>query len=500
VLNEWRRLCANPRQSKALIFCVSVAHAEFMSDWLCRAGLPAACVVGTTPVEERRRAPSELATGKLCALVTVDLYNEGVDLPYVDTLLLLRPTQSAVLFQQQIGRGLRLAKGKESCLVLDFVGTHRKDFRFDRLFAGLTGRTRRELTDAIANGFGDLPPGCHFSLQRQTQTQVLASLKILARQRWSRLKSELQAYSALRGRITVRLADFLNDQGLNADDVYRATSASTPSGWTTLKRDSGLLVSDKGPEEEYFSQKFADLLHTNDSQRLDIYKALGRSNGEINTINPQIASTLQMLTYQVDGKHGSPISYKAFLKRLAANVDICQELTELSDYLQSKPQLASQPIPGLDRTPLRIHASYGIREILTAVGYMSETKRSPFRAGVLPLQGQKIELLFVTLDKSDAYHDRVAYKDYAVSVDRFHWQTQNSAAPETTAGRRYLDSPSNGWTFQLFVRPHQGDPYTACGPTVIDTAEGSRPMSIIWRLSVPLPIRLFREFSVLRAP
>jgi superfamily II DNA or RNA helicase len=133
-----------------MVFCVSVAHAQFMTDWLNRAGLPAACVVGTRP-EERRRAPQRLLSGELCALVTVDLYNEGIDLPMVDTLLLLRPTQSPVLFQQQIGRGLRLAPGKESCLVLDFVGQHRADFPLrppavqpDRPVAPRTGGRRGE--------------------------------------------------------------------------------------------------------------------------------------------------------------------------------------------------------------------------------------------------------------------------------------------------------------------------------------------------------------------
>jgi hypothetical protein len=120
---------------------------------------------------------SALLSGELCALVTVDLYNEGIDLPMVDTLLLLRPTQSPVLFQQQIGRGLRLAPGKESCLVLDFVGQHRAEFRFDRLLSSLTGLSRRELVDGVENGFGSLPPGCHIHLQRQTREQVLQGLR-----------------------------------------------------------------------------------------------------------------------------------------------------------------------------------------------------------------------------------------------------------------------------------------------------------------------------------
>ena len=96
VVNEGRRLASDASRSRAIVFCVSVAHAEFMTDWLNRAGLPAACVVGATASEERSRAPQRLLNGELCAMVTVDLYNEGIDLPMVDTLLLLRPTQSRV--------------------------------------------------------------------------------------------------------------------------------------------------------------------------------------------------------------------------------------------------------------------------------------------------------------------------------------------------------------------------------------------------------------------
>ena len=179
VVNEWHRPASDASRSRAIVFCVSVAHAEFMTDWLNQAGLPAACVVGTTASNDRRRAPQRLLSGEVCALVTVDLYNEGIDLPMVDTLLLLRPTQSPVLFQQQIGRGLRLAPGKDSCLVLDFFGQHRADFRFDRLLSSLTGLSRRELVDSVENGFGSLPPGCHIHLQRQTREQVLQGLRAL---------------------------------------------------------------------------------------------------------------------------------------------------------------------------------------------------------------------------------------------------------------------------------------------------------------------------------
>ena len=498
VINEWRRLASDARQSRAIVFCVSVAHAEFMTDWLNRAGLPAACVVGATASEERRRAPQRLLNGELCALVTVDLYNEGIDLPMVDTLLLLRPTQSPVLFQQQIGRGLRLAPGKESCLVLDFVGQHRTEFRFDRLLSSLTGLSRRELTDGVENGFGSLPPGCHIHLQRQTREQVLQGLRALISQNWRRLKTELQAYAALRGQSTVQLADFLHDQALELEDVYRAGTGQGRSGWTALKRDAGLMVAEPGPEEDYFSRRFGDLLHVDDPRRLDVMTAVGVPQEDAPALQAEEALAVQMLAYQIDGRHDQAAGHEAFMERMVQHPAIAAELVELSALLQARSTLGAHPVPGLEDTPLCLHAAYGVREILTAVGWLTASRRVPFQAGTLSLLSRKTELLFVTLDKSEGYHDRIAYRDYAISAERFHWQSQNSAGPDTPGGRRYLESATNGWQFQLFVRPRKGEAYRACGPVTLESAEGDRPMSIVWRLDTPLPARLFREFSVLR--
>ncbi|MCC6506743.1 MAG: DUF3427 domain-containing protein [Aquimonas sp.] len=498
VINEWRRLASDARKSRAIVFCVTVAHAEFMTDWLNRAGLPAACVVGTTASEERRRAPQRLLSGELCALVTVDLFNEGIDLPMVDTLLLLRPTQSPVLFQQQIGRGLRLAPGKESCLVLDFVGQHRAEFRFDRLLSSLTGLSRRELVDGVENGFGSLPPGCHIHLQRQTREQVLQGLRSLTSQNWRRLKTELQTYAALRGRSSIQLADFLHDQALELEDIYRTGTGQGRSGWTALKRDAGLIVSEPVPEEDYFSRRFGDLLHVDDPRRLDVMTAVGSRQGSSPALNAEDALGVQMLAYQIDGRHEQAAGHEAFLERMEAHPAIAAELVELSALLQARSTLGAHPVPGLDDTPLCLHAGYGAREILTAVGWLTASRRVPFQAGTLSLLSRQTELLFVTLDKSEGYHDRIAYHDYAISAERFHWQSQNSAGPDTPGGRRYLESATNGWQFQLFVRPRKGEAYRACGPVTLELAEGNRPMSIVWRLQTPLPARLFREFSVLR--
>ncbi len=497
-IDEWTRLSGDPRRGRAVAFCVSVAHAEFMATCFNSAGITAMCVVGDTDETKRREAPGRLARGEISVITTCDLYNEGIDIPAVDTLLLLRPTQSPVLFQQQIGRGLRLCRetGKMSCLVMDFVGRHNAEFRFDRLFARLTGLTRAELLDAVENGFGRLPAGCHVHLARQAREQVLRNLRAATQQTWRRLTAELRGYVAVRGRANVRLADFLRDQALSVDDLYRAQGRS---GWTTLRRDAGLLQGDTGPEEEYFGRRFGDLLHLDDTDHLGLIQRVAEPTADYGALIPLDQKRVQMLAYQVDGQSSQVGEGRAFIDRLATNAESRAELGELADLLSARTDVMPTPLPGLENTPLRLHSHYGVREILTAVGWLTPTRRTPFQAGVLALEDRATELLFVTLDKSEALHAAVAYHDYAISPDRFHWQTQNSAGPATKSGMRYLGSPANGWRFQLFVRPKKGEAYCALGPVELVEATGAKPMSITWRLVVPMPARMFARFSVLRA-
>lgn len=305
----------------------------------------------------------------------------------------------------------------------------------------------------------------------------------------------MQSYAVLCGRESVRLLDFLREQAIELHEIYRK---SGHSGWTRLKRDAGLLTTEVGGEEDYFGRRFSDLLHIDDPLRIDMLLRVGEQPAAYRAESEGERRLLQMLAYQIDAQHHQSGSGEAFLERLRASPLLCSELAELGEVLQARCRLSHNPIPGLEDTPLALHGSYGIREILTAVGWLSAERRTPFRSGVLALHERKTELLFVTLDKREGYHERIAYHDYAISAERFHWQSQNSASPETKAGRRYLESPANGWSFQLFVRKCKGAPYRACGPVTLERAEGAKPMTIYWKLDVPLPLGLFQEFSVLR--
>jgi hypothetical protein len=490
-----QRYVADINTMRALAFCVDSAHAEFMATFFNAMGLPALAVTSKTSRAERERAPARLAGRELKVICTCDLYNEGVDIPEANTLLFLRPTQSPVIFQQQLGRGLRLAQGKDTCLVLDFVGRLRGGFRFDRLYHAITGLTRRQLTQELQDGFTSLPPGCHIQFDKVARQRVLEALREIANQTWPRLTAELRAFAAGRARHEITLANFLHEQCVDLEDIYRSR------GWTALRRAAGVEQGEVGPDEQYLGEHFGSLLHVNDPERLAVMMAVAREGaGGWAQRDERQRRLIQMLAYQVFANRNDLMDGFSFLQRLDCSPRMRVELGDLATCLDERTDLVPTPCPGIpDLWPLTLHAAYSRREILTAVGSMDATRRPLARAGLVTLHDEQIELLLVTLDKREGFHERVAYHDYAISPELFHWQTQNSAGRNTAAGRRYGESPSNGWQFQLFVRESRDDPYLALGPVQIDgEPSGDRPMSIVWRLQVPIPLPMFRRFSVLR--
>ncbi|MGH8686155.1 MAG: DUF3427 domain-containing protein, partial [Burkholderiales bacterium] len=351
---------------------------------------------------------------------------------------------------------------------------------------------KRRLIEDLEHGFPALPPACHIAFDRVAGERVLASLKTIARQTWPRLARELQGYAAMKGPGNVSLASFVNDQALELPDIYRA---NRDGGWTALRRSAGLLPGEASDEEAYLGRRFADLLHSNDPLALKLWRG-PMTWDELDAIERR---RIQMLAYQLFPRITDRMTGKEFLERLEAQRPLREELGELSELLAARTELPVQRIPGLPQEwPLLLYGRYEIREILTAVGWLTESRRTPHQSGKISIEDAKIECLFVTLDKAEGYHDRISYHDYAISPEIFHWQTQNNAGPDTPAGRRYIESPENGWRFFLFVRENKETAYCALGPATKTHLEGDRPMSLHWRLEVALPMELYRAFSVLR--
>ncbi len=484
IVEQLRRRGVDPRRIRAIAFCVSVEHAAFMARALTERGIPAELVYGESPDAVRRLAPQRLRERSVNVLCTCDLYNEGVDLPFVDTLLLLRPTTSAALFMQQIGRGLRLFEGKTSCLILDFIGQHRAEFRFDGIYSAITGVPRGRLDRDVREGFPYLPSGCVFQLDPVVKERVLASLKSAVASA-AVLTRELREMAGRGGDVT--LAAFLEGSGREVEDVYRV------GGWTALRARAGALEGVDVDEETLdLGRRLERLLHTDDVSRLELWKGAARAQNDGSYLR-----RLTMLEFELNhrGVLRDPAEGAPWLFGVAP---IRDELSQLADVLTDRIALAEEVCP-VPEWPLALHRHYSRREIVAAVGFVKPgSKGITPQAGILQLRDDKRELLFVTLDKSaSSFSPTTRYRDYAISRTLFHWETQAVASRDRPSGRRYLESPGNGWSFYLFVRTDPDAPYAFLGPARFESAKGDRPIGITWRLEHPIAGALFADFATL---
>ena len=493
ILAQLGRRVASTSRMRALGFCVSVEHAEFMAAYFTAKGVPALAVHGGSPAEARDGAPRRLRSREVNVLFTCDLYNEGVDLPFVDTLLLLRPTMSATLFLQQLGRGLRLdpASGKTSCLVLDFIGQHREEFRFDSVLSAFTAVPRARLRQAVEDGFPFLPSGCSVSLDPVARDTVLGSLKSsLASSR--RLAAELRELAA--SAPPPSLGEFLDATGRELEDVY-----GPGRGWTTIRKLAG-LAPEADEETEDLSRRLGWLTHVDEPARLrGLQRALdaasaGRDIGD--GLSDQDRLRWSMLDFQLEHR-GTLRAAEETIRYLLSRPQISGELDELRAVLDERIPLPRDEYPEPD-WPLALHRHYHRREILAAVGFVRPgQKKKLIQGGVLQLQDRRRELLFVTLDKSGAgFSPTTRYRDYALSRDLFHWETQGAASVTRPSGRRYID-PAAGWTFHLFVRPAPRAAYAFLGPVTYVSHAGDRPIAITWRLRHSMPAALFDRYATL---
>ena len=271
VLKEIERRVDDVTRMRALGFCVSVDHARFMARVFREAGLAATAIWSDTPDDQRRDALADLAARRVNVVFSVDLFNEGVDVPSVDTLLMLRPTDSPTLFLQQLGRGLRCSVGKSSCAVLDFVGHHRTEFRFDRRFRAILGGSRRDIAQQVEQGFPFLPAGCHMELDRVASEIVLRSIENAVPSRWSAKVAELRELA--KGKATYELATYLQDSGLELDDVYVGGKS-----WSDLRAEAGLAVEPAGVHEDVLRRACGRLLHIDDMVRIDATAACSQTS------------------------------------------------------------------------------------------------------------------------------------------------------------------------------------------------------------------------------
>jgi superfamily II DNA or RNA helicase/HKD family nuclease len=433
-----------PSDLRAIAFCVNVRHAEEVATRFVDRGFSTRVVTGDTDSASRRSARGDLDGGRVQVLCVVDIYNEGVDVPNVNTLFFFRPTESATVFLQQFGRGLRRARGKAELVVFDLTGRQHLQFRFDRRLRSLLGHTPRELTEFVSKGFGRLPAGCHLWFDEQAREDVLAQMR-------RAIPSDQAGISALLrepAHAALSLSDFLHETDVALDDVYRKDRS-----WWQLRHTAGLDPRVAGDEERKALKNVHKLIHVGDERRLAVWERLTSLELPAEEPDRRLARMLFVVLY------GKEIAAGARPEVLwAEHALLREEIAGLVPVLRELNAVLPVPHALAPEIPLVLHARYLGAELSAAFDHRTaEGKFRDYYTGVEPTYGGKFDLLLVTLDKAAATKDHLRYRDFPLNENRFHWQSKAATTRDSQPGQRHLEPAQHGVTPLLFVRERADD-------------------------------------------
>ncbi|MDX2370402.1 MAG: DUF3427 domain-containing protein, partial [Colwellia sp.] len=520
ILQSLSEVVTELSQMRALAFCVSKEHATFMAQKFTLHNI--ACGVLTSDnSKDRDVLQQQLRSKQINVLFVVDIFNEGVDIPELDTLLFLRPTESLTIFLQQLGRGLRLTENKECCTILDFVGNSRPEYDFSSKFRALVGKTNQAIEKEVKQGFPHLPLGCRIELQEKTQAMILRNISQATLNKNKLINLIINYPHATR--LPLTLTNFLNIYpNITLEDIYKIKIGPF-GGWSVLlaaSKKTEIAPENKALYAAYYRAINNRLLNCSSISYLRFVKALCdndfslSSNSDANTDNNLPNHKQQfalMCHYDFWDKTGKSLGFSDVKTSLLAlkNTTLLSELAEVISMLIERLEVSEFTMPKVnnlvvDSSPLNMHVRYPKEHILVAFRDSTFTKKSSSREGVLNIANANTELLFVTLNKCEKqFSATTMYHDYAISPTLFHWQTQNSTRPNSGRGLAYINQKENHKTFLLFVREQGKDEngrtmgFVNFGPVDFVKYEGSQPMNITWKLKHPMPAYLWHETAKL---
>ena len=488
VVSSLLKYVTDINEVKGLGFCVSVAHARFMSDYFNAHGIPSMFLTGQSPDEERRSAKENLVSGAVRFIFVVDIYNEGVDIPEVNTVLFLRPTESLTIFLQQLGRGLRLAENKECLTVLDFIGQANRKYNYEEKFAALLNHTTRSVQRELKDGFVSVPKGCYIQLEKKAREYILDNIRKSFGLK-SGILSHISFFEEETG-LELNLNNFLEHYHLDPRLIY-----SKKCTFNSLCAEA--KIKETLPSElSSNAYKILFRLSTMDSAKWLKY-VLDNINHVEDVEWDSLSTTEQlmwkMLYISVWEKPIDAFGFSCFfdgIVKFKSCVDVYDEALSLLEYCYNHVTVVGTAVSLPYPCPLEVHCTYTRAQILAAFDFIENYTISE---GVTYFRDKDTDIFFTTLNKADKYYSpTTAYNDYSINQWLFHWQSQSTTSEDSPTGRRYRNRcKGTGYAF-LFARERKSDnygaqPFVFLGPVYYVQHQGSRPMNITWKLEYPIP-------------
>lgn len=446
VLNALKKYITNIHDVRALCFCVDQQHAKYMASKFTLCGLKAE-VLTSENSQMRTALYRRLKEKKINYLFVVDMFNEGVDIPEVDTILFLRPTESLTVFIQQFGRGLRKAEGKTRVNILDFVGNCRAEFNYTDRMRVMLGRTSMSVAEEMERNCPHLPFGCQIVLEPKAKEYIMNNIKGAILRFTTRKLIALTQNFQRHHSVTLTLTNFVKIYQLPLDKLYNKGRT-----WNTLLEEAGLPHKRSIYSEELSRAVYRKWAATDSYSYLSFIGELARRSFRlrVDSMSAVDQKRLLMLYYDLFETAGRFDNLQQMLDALSKDSALCEELTEVIPILLSQSKAYEKDDNStLPNFPLKLHGIYTKAQIQAAIGTSTLAHKSPSREGVERNKALKLEAMFVDIIKNREEGSTTDYDDKALTPELFQWDTQNRVRPDSNEGKAYINQTQ---TMLLFVR------------------------------------------------
>lgn len=485
IVDALHKYLADEYSCRALCFCVNKRHADFMAEQLRLYGFNAQSLTSDTPADERKQLAKDLQEGTLHYLCVVDIFNEGVDIPEVDTVLFLRPTESLTIFLQQLGRGLRLSAGKTELTVLDFVAQANRKYDFASRFRALTLQPEKNIQKQIKEGFTFLPLGCSIVMEKKARQYILDNIASAIYNK-NRIIKEINSYATI-----PTLSQFLENNGQDIRVLYQGSNC-----WSSLKRAAGRISYADDAVTMRLERGVSNLIHHNTSSFLRFIERFIAGEGVHKVdANKTYAIMLYYALFQDKLSKTGCSSVNEALELVHSPKYACfkQEIAEIVSFLLARLDIKTTPIGSEVIPGLELYGCYTREEVFTLVGRQTaEVKMQGAASGAFNLPEYNAVLLFVTLNKSEKdFSPSTQYNDYLINEEYFHWQSKNTDSHYNSGGRKYVEQVKTGMKVILFVREEKKDgfgntsPFHCFGLVDYVSSHDDFPMNVKWKLQKP---------------
>lgn len=478
-------------------FCVSVRHAEFMAEKFNERGIKSGVLVGDTATVERTTLMNEFRAGKIRFLFTRDVLNEGLDVPDINTVLFLRPTESLTVFLQQLGRGLRHAPEKDCLTVLDFVGQVHRRYRIDRKLKALLSKRRFNIQREVEMEFPHLPAGCSIQLDRVAREYVLANIRENLRNLADQVPDRLESFEH-EAKQTLTFGNFVRFHD------YEPEVLLSRKTWTQWKADARLAEVPADPDIEKLQSSLISAAQTSGPREISRLRRIVAhlKNGDAPAAIADAGECALLAHYRLWGSPGKKlgmINLDESFHLIVRNQTVISDLDEVLAWADEESRVGGASLNLPFPCPLELHATYGNDEIKAALGLASFESAGITGVGRLHFPEIKTFASLITFQKTEKeFSPSTMYQDYPISRELLHWETQSRTSQDGSVGQNLIHHRERGYTMLFFVRSQKKvdgvtSPFTFLGPATLVSYQSERPIQMIWKLTHAMPVEIFEE-------